>query len=128
MLLVRRYSVDGEPVALTRAYLTPAAKTISWHQAEEHTVVQILDMLELPIATVELKIRADIAGGSAEHLGLQAHQPMLVLERISTDAAGQPLEFTSWFMRSDAYEFGMSLRGPFVPSDGFLRSLARVPA
>lgn len=125
MMLMRQYLVDEQPIALTEGFLHPDAACVSWSDAEQNSVVQIIESTGRAIDDVDLKIRADIAGQRGKYLGLQPHGPVLVLERVSADENGMPLEFTSLFMRSDAYEFGLNLKGPFHFADGFLSSLAR---
>ncbi len=125
MMVMRQYLVDGQPIALTEGFLHPDAARVSWSEAEQNSVVQIIESSGHTIDDVDLKIRADVAGQRGKYLGLQPHGPILVLERVSADETGNPLEFTSLFMRSDVYEFGLNLKGPFHFADGFLSSLAR---
>ena len=125
MMLRRQYLVDDQPIALTEGFLHPDAASVSWSSAEQNSVVQIIESTGRAIDDVDLKIRADVAGQRGKYLGLPPHGPVLVLERVSADENGTPLEFTSLFMRSDAYEFGLNLKGPFHFADGFLSSLAR---
>lgn len=125
MLLMRQYVVDEQPIALTEGYLHPDTACVSWSHADQNSVVQIIESAGRMIDDVDLKIRADVAGQRGKYLGLPAHGPVLVLERVSADENGTPLEFTSLYMRSDAYVFGLKLKGPFHSADGFLSSLAR---
>lgn len=120
MLLVRQFWIEDQPVSLTRAYLHPDAAAASWRDVEDHTVVQIIERFtKRRIEKVDVKIRADAAGEQAQYLGLHAHEPMLVFERTSDAEDGCGLEFTTWFLRPDVYEFGMQMHGPFELADGF---------
>jgi DNA-binding GntR family transcriptional regulator len=118
MMVMRQYLVDGQPIALTEGFLHPDAARVSWSEAEQNSVVQIIESSGHTIDDVDLKIRADVAGQRGKYLGLQPLL-ILVLERVSADETGNPLEFTSLFMRSDVYEFGLNLKGPFHFADGF---------
>jgi GntR family transcriptional regulator len=119
-LMVRQFRLDDRPVALTRAYLHPDAARASWAVAEETTAVQMLvRFVKARIENVDVKLRAEAAGEHAQYLGLRADEPILVFERVSSAKDGSHLEFTSWYLRPDVYEFGIRMNGPFELSDGF---------
>lgn len=119
-LLVRLFRLGGQPVALTRAYLHPDALRATRAEAESTTAVQLIErFVKRRIENVDLRLRAESAGERAAQLGLRADESILVFERTSASADGCGLEFTSWYLRPDVYEFGMRMHGPFELSDGF---------
>ena len=120
VLLVRQFRLDGRPVALTRAYLHPDAVRATRLEAEQTTAVQLIErFVKRRIENVDVRLRAETAGEHARYLDLLEPEPILVFERTSAAADGCGLEFTSWYLRPDVYEFGMRMHGPFELSDGF---------
>jgi DNA-binding GntR family transcriptional regulator len=111
--IVRLYRVDNAPLALTYSYLRPEAKRITRKQALEHPAYGILEkLLGYTIDSAELTIRCESVGGSPAHLlDLEASDPVLVLGRTSFDAAHEPLETTVCYLRPEAYEFRITMRG-----------------
>ena len=60
----------------------------------------------------ELEIRADHVGdGPARNLGQPAMAPVLIMERTTFPQQDEPLEHTLFDLRSDACEFGLTVRG-----------------
>jgi GntR family transcriptional regulator len=120
VLLVRQFRLDGRPVALTRAYLHPDAVRATRLEAEQTTADQLIErFVKRRIENVDVRLRAETAGEHARYLDLLEPEPILVFERTSAAADGCGLEFTSWYLRPDVYEFGMRMHGPFELSDGF---------
>jgi GntR family transcriptional regulator len=113
MLLVRHYTIDGKPLAVHYTHLLPAAKTVSRDDAEHYPAYQILEkILHYTIDHADLTIRADSAGESpARLLGVKASDPVLILDRTSYSTSGEPLENTAAYLRSDFYEFALTVRG-----------------
>ncbi len=111
--IVRLYRVDGAPLALTYSYLRPEANRITRKQALDYPAYGILEkILGYTIDSAELTIRCETAGGGpADLLELSASDPVLVLGRTSFDAAHQPLESTVCYLRPEAYEFRITMRG-----------------
>ena len=113
MRIVRLYRVDNAPLALTYSYFRPEAARVTRQQALENPAYRIIEnILGHTIDSAELTIRCESAGGSPAHLlDLEASDPVLVLGRTSFDAAHEPLETTVCYLRPEAYEFRIKMRG-----------------
>jgi GntR family transcriptional regulator len=114
MQLQRLYVLDGKPVALARAWLTPEANSVTWRQAETHATYEILQkLLHMRIARSEMAIRALIAGRTlGKLLQVPPSAPLLMLLRTSFDTADNAREVTHFAVNSEAYEFTLSGKGP----------------
>jgi GntR family transcriptional regulator len=125
MRLVRQHGLGSTEVALAYSYLHPAARRVPRSDVEVTPSYRILEeLLGLTIGRADLTIRAGrVDGNTARALGVRPSDPVLILERLSHAPSGEPLEHTVFYLRSDVYEFGLSLRGP-VPMAGSIRSTA----
>lgn len=125
MFLRRLYSLEGAPIGLACTYLPPAAAKVAWGQAERTPSYAILDsLLDIRIARADLSIRGRLAGKElGATLKIAAKAPVLVLERVSYDAAGKPQEFTQFYVNSETYEFTLSAQGP-LPISSRIKGIA----
>lgn len=114
MRFQRLYVLDGKPVGLAEAWLTPEASSVSWGEVETHSTYAILQrLLGFRIARADMSIRARVAGNAlAKILKIPARASVLLLARTSFDAAGVPRELTHFTVNSEAYEFTLSATGP----------------
>ena len=121
MLAMRLYRVDGTPLAVTYVHMHPAVAALSRDEVAANPTYSILEnILGYKIDRADLIIRADAAGeGPARLLELGPTEPVLILDRTSFATSGEPLEHTVCYLRSDAYEFGLTLRGAVPFSSGF---------
>ena len=119
LFLVRRYERDGVPFAINYVYMHPAARTISHAQADVTPTYDMLTkMLGFSIARTDLAIRAQRAGsGPARELGLSPNDPLLVLDRTTYDPGETVLEYTTFFIRPETYEFGLSVSDAVTIAD-----------
>ncbi len=110
----RLYVLDGKPVGLAEAWLTPEASGVSWSEVEAHPTYAILQkLLGFRIARADMTIRARIAGKTlGKTLAIPASAAALLLVRTSFDTAGVPREVTYFTVSPDAYEFTLSASGP----------------
>jgi GntR family transcriptional regulator len=120
MLVMRLYRVEGQPLAVTYVHLHPATERLSRDDVAANVTYKILEnLLGYKIDRADLTIRADSAGqGPGRLLELGAAEPVLILDRTSYSDKDEPLENTVCYLRSDAYEFGLTLRGAVSLADG----------
>jgi len=126
MRLSRLWSIGKTPFAVTYSYLHPVTRTASTAEAERQPGYLILEGLGYHVDRADLKLRAERAERKiAQALHIEAHAPVLVLERTSYSESGEPLEHTNCFMRSDATDFVLSVRGTAPVSAAFQEQNAR---
>jgi GntR family transcriptional regulator len=111
MRLLRRYLVDGKPLAVTEIYLHPMTRAVSWDVAERHDSYTIFErFLRVPVARASATIRAEAAGRSMGRLlGLRPSTPVLVLVQKQHAASGEMLACSLLRVRADSYEFRVDL-------------------
>ncbi|MGH7715969.1 MAG: GntR family transcriptional regulator [Vulcanimicrobiaceae bacterium] len=120
MRLSRLWFVGKTPFAVTFSYLHPATRAVSQTDAERQPGYLILESLGYRVDRANLKLRAERADRKiAQALHLDAHAPVLVLERTSFSASDEALEHTACYMRSDAIDFVLSVRGSASVSAAF---------
>jgi GntR family transcriptional regulator len=126
VLLRRLWSVDGMPFAVTKIHLHPDATRISHAHAEAYPAYAILEkFLGRKIARADVKLRAARPSREvAELLQLRKADPVLVLERVSYSVSNEALEHTECLMRSDSFEYGLTVRGSIALAAGFFSSTA----
>lgn len=114
--LARSYFMRERPFALARAWLTPAARGVSWEDAERHPLYAILQsLLGLKVARAELGIIARGADAEeAARLGVKRGSPVLVMERTSYAARGDALEISRFSIRPESYRFRLGVQGPLA--------------
>ncbi len=120
MRLSRLWFVGKTPFAVTYSYLHPATRTVSHAEAARKPGYLILESLGHHIDRANLKLRAERADRKiAQALRIELHAPLLVLERTSYSDSNEALEHTDCFMRSDAIDFVLSVRGGAPVSAAF---------
>jgi GntR family transcriptional regulator len=114
--LARSYSMRERPFAHARAWLAPAARGVSWEDAERHPLYAILqNLLGLKVTRAEVGIIARGADPEeAARLGLNSGSPVLVMERVSYGARGEALEKSRFSIRPESYRFKLSVQGPLA--------------
>jgi len=112
MFIVRLYTLDSSPFAVTNIHLHPIATEVSREEVSTTPIYRILERLGRKIARADLTIRAQAAGHvPGRLLEIAAGDPVLILDRTSFDENDAALENTLCYLRSDAYEFGISVGG-----------------
>lgn len=116
MYLERLYLLKGHPFALARAWLPPAAKKISWDEAEANPLYSILEsLLHLRVTNADVSIVARAADGDeARLLELPVKSPVLVMQRASYSPEGHGLEYSQFTVRPENYRFCLSVQGPLA--------------
>jgi len=126
MRLSRVWSIGQTPFAITYSYLHPVTRPVSYADAERNAGYLILESLGHHVDRANLNIRAERADRKiAQALHIEVHAPVLVLERTSYSSSNEALEHTDCFMRSDAIDFVLSVRGSTPVSAAFQQQLAR---
>lgn len=126
LLLERSYRVDGRPLAVTYSYFHGSMSTIlTKATAARHPGATILTQIAgLRINRVELSIRVQPAGHAvAQFLEVPPITGLLVLDQLTfcqpmgSDAPVTSEKYSLLFLRSDTYEFSMTLNGEFSVTD-----------
>jgi GntR family transcriptional regulator len=111
--LERLYRIDGEPIALVRAWLPAEALALGREAAERTTIYGLVeDGLGRRIARAETTVRAlapDAA--AAAHLSTGDCGFVLAMARKSYDDFGVLCESALFLVRADRYEFVLSTEG-----------------
>ena len=110
--LERAFMAGGETIIYALSELHPQAKRLSREDAEATLNYELLtDMLGFTIERTDIAIRAELPSRKiATALHVKAAEPVLVLRRATTATGGIGIERTVFYMRSDRYEFAMSVR------------------
>ncbi len=121
--LKRLYQLKGRPFAVVDALITPDAAGVTREQAESMTIYRIIsEILGAEIAHADIGIRASVVGKkNGDLLKLAPRRPVLVMERVSKDAAGRVLEHSFFYVVPDTYEFRLGVFGPLDISRGIRR-------
>lgn len=110
-LLSLRY-VDRQPLSLNRLQMAaPLAARLRKADIGRRDVVAVYETdFGLQLGHAEVEISAAPAGRlQRKHLGLAEHAPVLQVERLVHDAAGQPLHLeTSWY-RHDGFSYKLRI-------------------
>lgn len=111
--LTRLYRIDGEPIALVRAWLPAEALALGRTAAERTTIYGLVeDGLGRRIARAQTTVRAltpDAA--AAAQLGIGPQGFVLALSRQSYDDFGALCESAQFLVRAERYEFVLSTEG-----------------
>ncbi len=121
--LKRLYLLRGRPFAVVRGLITADAGEITREQAEQMTIYRLLgELLHLEVARADVRVRASVVGKRySETLKLSPGRPMLVMERVSSDIAGRPLEHSFFHVVPELYEVSLGVAGPLDISKGIRR-------
>lgn len=108
--LRRLRSVDGTPVAILTNYLPLALGDLSLEQLTSRGLYQLLRGRGVAIRIANQKIGARRAeGDEASLLDIERRGPVLTMERVAFDSAGQAVEYGHHCYRPDMYSFETTL-------------------
>jgi len=137
VLLMRRLYRSGQmPVALVHVYLPAAmmkhADILRNERSPTETTYTILEQkLGVVIKEAQHVIKSRIANrDEARALRIKAGAPILVIERLTTDTKGRPLEYDVCHYHSERYTFSVTVprrelasKGAFVQARGLKTAL-----
>jgi GntR family transcriptional regulator len=104
--LDRLYVIDGRPVALAQAWLSPEVGTLARTTAKLMSTEDMMRQVGIVIASSEVTMRAEAAGAVVGRaLNTTPRAPVLVLRRRARDDDGVIKEAGCVWFCSDAYEF-----------------------
>lgn len=112
--LRRRYCLEGTPFAVVEAYLPAAAASLGVARARQLAIYDIVQQymgLRISRADVTIKCAKPSTQVAAE-LDLPARTNILIMERTSYSAAGQPCEYMRINIVPERYTFRISVPGP----------------
>lgn len=110
--LKRLRNADGEPMALEVSHLIhDAVQNIPWGSLGERSLYEELDSAGVRVSRAEQSYEAALVGEeAAEHLGVPAGSPALLIERVTFDADDRPFEYVRSTYRGDRYRITTTLR------------------
>jgi GntR family transcriptional regulator len=106
--LQRLRKVNGQPVSLDVSYFpTSIGRYLGDYDLENQDVfVLIEDYLGLELSIADLIISFDKAdAGLAKTLGIATGDSVVVIERLTSDRKGRPIDFEYLYGRIDAFQF-----------------------
>lgn len=127
LLLHRFYRLDGRPLASAYSYFHPTMATVLTKVAAERhpTNTLLTEIAGLEISRAELSIRVQPANYDvARLLDVPPSSGLLVLDRLTyclpTEPGGpdDPRKYSLLYLRSDLYEFSMTVNGAVSLTDG----------
>jgi GntR family transcriptional regulator len=105
---------------VTTVHLNAGRARVTDEEVERNPTYSILEkLLNERISRADVSIRYEPASRElARVLQLQKGAPLMVLERVSYNEDGTPLEHSVYRARAEAYEFSLTVRGklPFARS------------
>lgn len=109
----RVFMLHGKPFAVGEAHVNALGAAITESQVRAHSTYSVLEnLLGETVVRAEVSIRyAPAAGALARDLAVKHGAPLMVLERVSHNAAGVPLEHSLYHARAEMYEFSLTVRG-----------------
>lgn len=120
--LSRLFVADRVPFALTRSYLHPDSRKISHEEAERTPSYVILEKVGHIVARADMRVKAERVDRQVLRLlEIAASERLLVLDRMSFSAENQPLEHTKCYLRSETFEFALSVRGHVSVASSFAK-------
>ncbi len=110
--IVRQRLVDGMPVALESAHLD--ATRFSGLDDVDFSTSSLYDVLQdrynVSLVRAKQVIEAqEVEEDIAPLLGLNAHKPVLAMERVTYDANNTPIEYVRSFYRADRFRLKVEL-------------------
>jgi GntR family transcriptional regulator len=112
ILRVRRVHsvVDGPIGVVDLAVPAQIGRLLSRDEVEHRPFYDLLPAYGIEVGPARQIIRASAASGElAAVTGLAEGEPVLVCERLTSDAAGRPIIHATFSYRSDRFEFHVSL-------------------
>jgi GntR family transcriptional regulator len=103
---------DGEPLALDQTWLPPYyAQLLDGKDLTRETLYGVLEReFGIPALSGRYRITAALADeGTADPLGVDAGDPLLVIERTTRTVGGKPIYFQRRFYRSDRMAYELEL-------------------
>jgi GntR family transcriptional regulator len=120
ILRVRRVHsvVDGPIGVVDLAVPAQVGRMLSRHEVEHRPFYDLLPAYGIQVGPARQVIRASAASRElAAVIGIAEGEPVLVCERLTFDAADQPIIHATFSYRSDRFEFHVSLAdGPAATS------------
>lgn len=106
----RLHSVDNEPIAFARSYLTAELAAVDWQQVEQEPLYSVLERVTgKPVLRADMAIRAREADKAlAEQLGVKRGTALLVMQRTSWFDDQRCCDRTTFYIRPERYEFVLS--------------------
>lgn len=111
----RLYLADGEPHAMLHVAVAERyGRTLSRADVEDTPIFHVLERKhDLILRRASYTIRSTTADADLAHqLRLDVGTPLLVMCRFTQSPAGEPVEFTTHYLRSDMYELTVNLDEP----------------
>ena len=110
--LRRQYVADQEPLALFDHYLRPVLPISVLEQAGHfRSLYELLSLEGVDLWDATETIGAALAtGADARLLGIKRAAPVLLMRRTSASTIGVPVEYSSYQVRADRYEYVVHLR------------------
>lgn len=111
----RLYRNEGQPIALLHVYLPRHlerhARVLRDENLPAETTFTILERtLGVQLLEARHVISAGVAGaGDARALGIRPGDPILVLERVTFEAGGRPVEYDRFHYHAERYKFSITV-------------------
>ncbi|HEX6944752.1 MAG TPA: GntR family transcriptional regulator [Casimicrobiaceae bacterium] len=117
LLLRRLYLLHDKPFCVIHALLSPRFAGVPRSVAANQTIVDMLNGTGGGVANADLVIRSrPVAAPVGTLLGMPRRRPVLVMERTSYASDGGVLDFSNYYIGSEAWEFRLAMEGPAKPS------------
>ena len=125
-LICRLRYADAEPLSMeTSILVSKYVPGILKNDFSKRSLREtLLTDYGIELVYAQQTIRAQqVPGDVAKHLGIEADDPVLTIERLSYSQNNTPIEFLRIFYRADRYAFHSELRGgagfPTIPRSGW---------
>lgn len=109
----RLFVVKAQRIAVGTVHIAVGGARVTEAAAREGSAYSILEsLLGERVERADLAIRyASADAGLARELGVRKGAPLMMLERVSYNARGIPLEHTRYWALAGFYEFSLTVRG-----------------
>ena len=114
----RLYVSHGVPDALVRVSVPKSIGQLIERKHLESTPIYHVLQNDLGIALRDARVEVTSESADADVvnlLHLSGHAHLLVLRRITSDASGMPVEFSTHFLRPEVYRLRVSVAGGALP-------------
>lgn len=110
----RLYRLNGRPFGLSFVHMDARGVHVDRATAQRLPTYEILRaVLHVVIDRADVAIRYEPGkAGVCRAMGFPSGTPLMVLERVSYSADGQPREHTLYYAQASSYEFSIRVRGP----------------
>lgn len=125
-IVKRTRLMDGQPFALTITYLPPdLGKRITLSGLRRKALMELLMDSGIKLSSASQSIRAQLADlDVCSQIDVELGAPVLFVERIVHDTAGQPVDYVRSWYRGDRYEYAVTLDLAADPDENPYRKLA----